>query len=593
MRKKILFQIAAIIAGFMLALLVIIQATITHSSTQMFTEAKEELLNRDLAAMSDDIFIRGYVPELMDYCAEHMDEVSTDVLGDPGFKEAYKRVIPGLLERYGGIKFDELNPEDFPSFSPEEQAVYAHFWYYTLTDALSMFQEFYGFSGMAVIDVGGDNSGRVFSFGTVDTGMDRETLESVIADENKRNGTLGKVAEGNEADAAFGIAYSGERGNWFMGYYPLLPMTETSRYAMCIAIDLKQFSQSFAVRLRKILAFCVAVIAAFAGLLIWFLNRKAVQPVTQIQQSVRRYTDDKDTGQIVADMERVRLGNEIGILAGDISHLAEEMERYTQENMSLAAKQERINTELNMAREIQASALPQTFPAFPDRTEFDLFASMTPAKAVGGDFYDFFLIDEDHLVLAIADVSDKGVPAALFMMSAKNLIDYRSRLGGGPSQILFDVNQQLCSNAKSEMFVTVWLGILDLRTGAMTCANAGHEYPMIRGGDGAFRQFTDRHGLPLGVMPGARYQDYVIRMRPGDAVFVYTDGVPEANNAAGELYTLARMELALNQIQGQDPQSVLEGVRADVDAFVKGANQFDDLTMLCVTYRGSEDQADL
>ena len=251
-----------------------------------------------------------------------------------------------------------------------------------------------------------------------------------------------------------------------------------------------------------------------------------------------------------------------------------------------------INTELNMAREIQASALPQTFPAFPDRMEFDLFASMTPAKEVGGDFYDFFLVDSDHLALVIADVSGKGIPAALFMMSAKNLIDYRSLMGGGPSQILCDVNKQLCRNDESCMFVTVWLGILDLRTGTMTCANAGHEFPMIRAGDGVFRQFTDKHGLPLGVMPGAKYQDYVIQMRPGDAVFVYTDGVPEANNASDDLYTLARLELALNKIQGRDPRSVLEGVRSDVDAFVLGAAQFDDLTMLCVTYHGSRDQAE-
>ncbi|MBR3019534.1 MAG: PP2C family protein-serine/threonine phosphatase [Clostridia bacterium] len=254
--------------------------------------------------------------------------------------------------------------------------------------------------------------------------------------------------------------------------------------------------------------------------------------------------------------------------------------------------QERIAEELRLASVIQVSSLPRAFPQAEEGKKFDLYASMTPAKEVGGDFYDFFLIDSNHLALVIADVSGKGIPAALFMMSAKNLIDYRSPMGGGPSQILCDVNKQLCRDDESGMFVTVWMGILDLRTGAMTCANAGHEFPMIRAGDGVFRKFTDRHGLPLGVMPGAKYQDYVIQMQSGDAVFVYTDGVPEANNAAGELYTLARLELALNQIQGRDPRSVLEGVRSDVDAFVLGAAQFDDLTMLCVTYHGGDDQAE-
>ena len=209
---------------------------------------------------------------------------------------------------------------------------------------------------------------------------------------------------------------------------------------------------------------------------------------------------------------------------------------------------------------------------------------MDPAREVGGDFYDFFMIDNDHLALVIADVTDKGVPAALLMMSAKVLIDYCAHMDGSPSRVLSNVNTQLCEGNESGMFVTVWMGILDVKTGLMTCANAGHENPMIRDG-GIFRMLKDMHGLPLGVMPEVKYQNYVIQLKPGDAVFVYTDGVPEANNAEGQLYGFARMELALNRIRETDPESVLNGVRADVDAFVKNADQFDDLTMLCVTYK--------
>ena len=209
---------------------------------------------------------------------------------------------------------------------------------------------------------------------------------------------------------------------------------------------------------------------------------------------------------------------------------------------------------------------------------------MDPAREVGGDFYDFFMIDNDHLALVIADVTDKGVPAALLMMSAKILIDYCAHMDGSPSRVLSNVNTQLCEGNESGMFVTVWMGILDVKTGLMTCANAGHENPMIRDG-GIFRMLKDMHGLPLGVMPEVKYQNYVIQLKPGDAVFVYTDGVPEANNAEGQLYGFARMELALNRIRETDPESVLNGVRADVDAFVKNADQFDDLTMLCVTYK--------
>ena len=244
-------------------------------------------------------------------------------------------------------------------------------------------------------------------------------------------------------------------------------------------------------------------------------------------------------------------------------------------------------TELDMAARIQESMLPSTFPAFPDRPEFDLCASMDPAREVGGDFYDFFLIDGDHLALLIADVSDKGVPAALMMMSAKILIRHRSRRGGTPGQILMDVNEELCDRNDSGMFVTVWMGILDIRNGAMTCVNAGHENPAVKRSGGAFRPFQDRHGLPLGVMPGMRYRDYTLQLDPGDSVFVYTDGVPEANDLSNELYGSQRLEAALNRLDDPSPREVLEAVRADVDGFVGAAEQFDDLTMLCMKYMGS------
>ena len=244
-------------------------------------------------------------------------------------------------------------------------------------------------------------------------------------------------------------------------------------------------------------------------------------------------------------------------------------------------------TELNMAAQIQESMLPGTFPAFPERPEFDIYANMDPAREVGGDFYDFFMIDDDHLALLIADVSDKGVPAALLMMSAKILIHYRSRRGGTPSQILADVNDELCDKNESGMFVTVWIGILDTRDGTLTCVNAGHENPAVKRAGGAFRLFQDKHGLPLGVMPGMRYQDYTLQFDPGDMIFVYTDGVPEANNASKELYGLQRLERALNRLRDPAPKDVLEAVRTDVDQFVGDAKQFDDLTMLCMQYRGS------
>ena len=252
-----------------------------------------------------------------------------------------------------------------------------------------------------------------------------------------------------------------------------------------------------------------------------------------------------------------------------------------------AKKLAATQTELQVASDIQESVLPHVFPPFPDRHEFDLYASMDPAREIGGDFYDFMLIDDDHLALLIADVSDKGVPAALFMMATKNLINYRIRQGGTPAEVLTDVNAHIARNNESAMFITVWLGILDIRSGILTCTNAGHEYPAIRGADGVFRIFRDKHGLMVGAMPNVKYKNYELAMNPGDKIFVYTDGVPEASNTAEELYGLDRLENALNRMVDKSPKEILQGIQEDVDSFVDGAKQFDDLTMLCLEYKGT------
>ncbi|MBQ7535215.1 MAG: SpoIIE family protein phosphatase [Stomatobaculum sp.] len=284
----------------------------------------------------------------------------------------------------------------------------------------------------------------------------------------------------------------------------------------------------------------------------------------------------------------IRSNDEIGDLYHEIQSMQQRIVESTDRMTKMTAERERAYTELRMAAQIQSSMLPGKFPPFPDRSEFDLFASMDPAKAVGGDFYDFFMIDEDHLCLVIADVSDKGVPAALFMMSAKILLNYRAQMGGSPGEILTAVNAQISKNNDSKMFVTVWIGILDVNTGVLTCSNAGHEYPAIRGQDGVFRIFKDTHGIPVAIRRKIEYRDYELLLEPGDAIFVYTDGVPEAENASGEMYGMERLKNALNRTEGQSPEGILQAVRSDVDTFVDGANQFDDLTMLCLEYRGKQ-----
>lgn len=250
------------------------------------------------------------------------------------------------------------------------------------------------------------------------------------------------------------------------------------------------------------------------------------------------------------------------------------------------AKVEATEADLRVGTEIQTGSLPTNFP---NRPEFEIYASMDSAKEVGGDFYDFFMIDEDHLALVIADVSGKGVPAALFMMSSKIYINNHATMGGTPAEILEKVNKLVCANNDAHMFVTVWLGILEISTGKLTSASAGHEYPMINI-NGKYEILKDKHGLAIGAAGISKYKNTEITPKKGDSIFVYTDGVAEATDASNELFGTDRTLEALNAISsGASQKEVLLGVRAAVDAFVKEAHQFDDLTMLGLKYNGPAD----
>ena len=218
----------------------------------------------------------------------------------------------------------------------------------------------------------------------------------------------------------------------------------------------------------------------------------------------------------------------------------------------------------------------------------DIYASMMPAKAVGGDFYNYFLTDENHLVVMIGDVSGKGVPAALFMMENCSLLQGMSEKSGSPAEILRIVNEYICRHNKADMFFTLWMGALDLTTGVMTCANAGHEDAAVcrRGKD--FELFRTKHGFVCGGLSGVTYRDYELKLEKGDKLFLYTDGVPEASDAEHRMFSLERMLDTLNEYKDGSLREILDGVHRNVDRFVGTAPQFDDLTMLCLEYRGKE-----
>lgn len=290
------------------------------------------------------------------------------------------------------------------------------------------------------------------------------------------------------------------------------------------------------------------------------------------------------------EMENIyRTGDEIEILAESFAEISQKTLQYIERVKTVTAENERIGTELSLATRIQANILPNIFPAFPDRSEFDIYATMTPAKAVGGDFYDFFLIDDDHLGIVIADVSGKGVPAALFMMASKIMVQNTAMSGKRPAEVLRAVNEQICRNNHEEMFVTVWFGILDLNTGKIIAANAGHEYPALQKPDGSFELIRQKPNFVIGGMPSIRYTEYEMQMAPGGKLFLYTDGVGEATNPKLELYGTDRLLETLNIVRDSSPKEVLDAVTRSVAVFADKEPQADDLTMMCIQYKGKSD----
>ena len=318
-----------------------------------------------------------------------------------------------------------------------------------------------------------------------------------------------------------------------------------------------------------------------------YLHRVLLRPLNLVTEEAARFPrENRAAAQKLREV--IRNKDEIGQLADSIDRMEEQIETYITDITRITAERERISTELSLATRIQAAFVPHIFPPFPNRPEFDLYASMDPAKEVGGDFYDFFLIDEDHLCLVMADVSGKGVPAALFMMIAKILVQNFAMTGRSPAEVLQAVNDQICANNREEMFVTVWMGILDTATGRIAAANAGHEYPAVMTPGRGFELIKDKHGFVIGGMEGLTYREYEMTLTPGSKLFLYTDGVPEATDGDNEMFGTDRMLEALNRDPDAPPKEILRNVRRAVDEFVRDAEQFDDLTMLCLAFRGGD-----
>ena len=421
----------------------------------------------------------------------------------------------------------------------------------------------------------------------------RDTVgNNIVTDDNARlHGIADQILSGKSGIAATDQAYYAyapiEGIDWILGvYFPTSVITEkTDDITEVISENTSDTAQSIQ---NSILLAITIFVAGFIIIVIgvYFISKvfadRVVQPLQILQKDVQMISKGnlEHRAKIIQD-------DEIGELANAFNNMSASLQEYIKNLSSVMAEKERIGAELNVATQIQADMLPSIFPAFPEREEFDIYATMQPAKEVGGDFYDFFLIDDDHLAVVIADVSGKGVPAALFMVIAKTLLKNRAQMGDSPAKVLEVVNNQLCENNKAEMFVTVWFGVMQISTGKIVAANAGHEKPIIRKADGEFEIFKDKHGFVMGGMEGMKYKEYELEIEKGGCLFVYTDGVPEATSSDSELFGMERLVQVLNEEKDAPLPDILKSVKGSIDKFVKDAPQFDDITMLAL-YRAED-----
>jgi sigma-B regulation protein RsbU (phosphoserine phosphatase) len=317
----------------------------------------------------------------------------------------------------------------------------------------------------------------------------------------------------------------------------------------------------------------------------YYVRHIVIRPAVILHDAAGKLVKDEmdDLGNFTID---IHSGDEFEDLAQAFQYMTVELSEYIKNLTEVTAEKERIGAELDVAAQIQSSMLPCIFPAFPGKKEIDIYATMNPAKEVGGDFYDFFMVDDRHLAVVMADVSGKGVPAALFMVIGKTLIKDHTQPGKPLGEVFSDVNNLLCDSNSEGLFITAFEGVLDLETGEFFYVNAGHEVPYInRAGEG-YQPYKVRPGFVLAGMEDMRYKEGSLILQPGDRIFLYTDGVPEATNRENELYGNERLYRILNQNKDRTPKELLPEIKADVDLFVGEAPQFDDITMLCLEYKG-------
>ena len=413
---------------------------------------------------------------------------------------------------------------------------------------------------------------KVIPFGTVSSleGKDEEYINNLklVIEEGKNYTSFTYKGEGGHVTTALPLFGTDGKVTAIMSI--VKPMNE-----------IKEHRKNF---LRSIIISATILTLLFIALYALLLYFGIIRPIVFITHETSHFAEQH--GELTGILKKIRNRDEIGKLAKAVEKMSRDMNKYIEDLTHATAEKERLGAELNVARQIQAEMLPRVFPPYKNHPELELYASMTPAKEVGGDFYDFYLLDDDHFAMVVGDVSGKGVPAALFMVITKTLLKDTAEHEYNPAKVFEHVNKILCEGNESGLFVTCWMGILTLSTGELNFANAGHNAPIIKNG-GEIKYLSTKPNLMLAAMDGIPYTNNTLKLTKGDRLFIYSDGITEATNDYNELYGEERLLSVLKSVQnnGISSRDLLDIVRNDLNDFVLDAPQFDDITMLAMTYK--------
>ena len=521
---------------------------------------------------------------LIEYWRDHADTMDIEYDVDYSSGTLTEHKVWKLVERHPDIQIKYATAPQVRAFNEEDQKLFAEVCYSWLITRINQIKAAYGMDFLFCVATDDAFDTQFFLFSAADPGAVRGKEYEQVYTLGVTVSVAGSQQE-NMRYACENSAHLADAGS-YVDYYSYYGIVAGSHIMIGTTYDYSALKAGILAQTWRQAGMAMLLQLVLSLMILAIISTIVLKPLNKVLKSIHLYKDNKDSALVRDELASVSPRNEIGQLSEDFSGLATEMDDYMQRIKTNAAEKERMGAELELAARIQESMLPNHFPAFPDRADFKVYALMDPAREVGGDFYDFFLIDEDHLCLVIADVSGKGIPASLFMMASKIVISNNAMSGKTPAQILTDTNAAICSNNHAEMFVTVWLGILELSTGHLTAANAGHEYPVIKRPSGKYELLKDKHGFVIGGMEGIKYSQYEMDLEPGSKLFVYSDGLPEATAVDGAMYGTDRIVEALNAAPDLDPEGTILSVGESVAAFVGSAEQFDDLTMLAFEYIG-------